>query len=95
MPPSISSHHIGDHSFVLDILSKPANLALAAFVFGIILIAYRFLSDPLKGVPGPLLARFTKLWQLQALHKGQFEKVNIELHKKYGSSASFISLSLC
>ncbi|KFY96163.1 hypothetical protein V498_02853, partial [Pseudogymnoascus sp. VKM F-4517 (FW-2822)] len=33
---------------------------------------------------GPLLARFTRLWYLYKIYKGDFEKTNIGLHEKYG-----------
>ena len=35
-------------------------------------------------IPGPLLARFTRLWYLYRVWKGDFEKHNLELHEKYG-----------
>jgi hypothetical protein len=45
---------------------------------------YRFVSDPLKDIPGPFPARFTRLWYLFANYKGNFELTNINLHKMYG-----------
>ncbi|KAE8328523.1 cytochrome P450 [Aspergillus sergii] len=39
---------------------------------------------PTARVPGPWLARFTRLWELLKVNKGHFEQVNIDLHKKYG-----------
>ncbi|KAH6670072.1 cytochrome P450 [Halenospora varia] len=41
--------------------------------------------DPLRAVPGPFLARFTRLWYFYEIYKGSFEQTNIELHKKYGA----------
>lgn len=43
-----------------------------------------WLIDPLRSVPGPLLARFTRLWYLYKIYKGDFERTNVNLHKKYG-----------
>ncbi|KIW96446.1 uncharacterized protein Z519_03515 [Cladophialophora bantiana CBS 173.52] len=43
------------------------------------------LRDPLRSVPGPFWARFTRLWYLREVAGGHFEKTNIALHKKYGS----------
>lgn len=43
------------------------------------------LIDPLRSVPGPLLARFTRLWYIYKIYKGDFERTNINLHKRYGS----------
>lgn len=45
---------------------------------------YRFVSDPFKDIPGPFPARFTHLWYLFAIYKGNFILTNINLHKKYG-----------
>lgn len=42
------------------------------------------LLDPLRHLPGPFIARFTRLWYLYQIHQGRFEQVNIELHRKYG-----------
>ncbi|KAK3109792.1 hypothetical protein LTR53_016571 [Teratosphaeriaceae sp. CCFEE 6253] len=56
-----------------------AGLALAVIVY-----LYALVSDPLRDVPGPLLARFTRLWELQRVRGNHFEQVNWELHAKYG-----------
>jgi hypothetical protein len=58
------------------------------FLWALVLyVAYFFLKplwSPLKSVPGPLLARYTRLWYLKKVYDGNFEKVNIELHERYG-----------
>jgi hypothetical protein len=38
----------------------------------------------LRDIPGPFTASFTRLWKLRQMYKGDFEKTNIALHKKYG-----------
>lgn len=57
-------------------------------LFGITLwLLYNFekaLRDPLRDVPGPLSARFTRLWYFQRILRGQFERDNIALHQEYG-----------
>ncbi|KAI1077749.1 cytochrome P450 [Whalleya microplaca] len=45
---------------------------------------YRYVKSPLRSVPGPFLAQFTDLWYFWKLNGGSFEKVNRELHEKYG-----------
>ncbi|KAI1142063.1 cytochrome P450 [Hypoxylon sp. FL0543] len=50
----------------------------------LLLQLYRHVKSPLKSVPGPLFARFTDLWYFWKLRQGSFEKVNKELHEKYG-----------
>ncbi|KAJ9653000.1 hypothetical protein H2198_007780 [Neophaeococcomyces mojaviensis] len=42
-------------------------------------------NSPLRTVPGPLLARYTRLWYLWRVYKGQFHHDNIDLHKTYKS----------
>src|SRR5687767_8103807 len=52
-----------------------------------ILVAYWLLQiilDPLRDIPGPPLARFTRWWYFLEIYKGSFEITNIKLHKKYG-----------
>ena len=65
------------------------SLTLAAGVGLTVLVLYRvyraFLG-PLRDVPGPILARFTRLWEVYYAHQGQFEHVNIALHERYGES---------
>ena len=44
----------------------------------------RCLIHPLRDVPGPLLARFTRLNEFQAQRGGDFAQEQIRLHEKYG-----------
>lgn len=46
--------------------------------------AFDLIRDPLKDIPGPVLARFTRLWLLRQYVKGDFQKTNLDLHQKYG-----------
>lgn len=62
-----------------------------ALVLGIALIPLWILYgltqaavSPLRSVPGPLLARVSRVWYLYQVWWGQFEKKNIQLHQKYG-----------
>jgi hypothetical protein len=43
------------------------------------------LFSPLRTVPSPLLARFTRLWYFQQVYTGRFPWTNIEMHKKHGT----------
>ncbi|CAG8909742.1 unnamed protein product [Penicillium egyptiacum] len=49
------------------------------------------LLSPLRGIPGPFWARFTRLWKLLEIYRGRFEKTSIALHKKYGKRMSACS----
>lgn len=46
----------------------------------------RALLSPLRKVPGPFAARFTDLWYLCKLYRGDFEAENLYLHNKYGKN---------
>lgn len=55
---------------------------LLLYISRIIYIAF---FSPASGIPGPMLARFTRIWELNALRKGDFERTNVKLHKIYGT----------
>jgi hypothetical protein len=50
----------------------------------VISVMYTFFFSPLRAVPGPWLARTTRLWELVMVSKGNFNQRAIHLHKKYG-----------
>lgn len=50
----------------------------------IIFTLVQSILDPLRRIPGPLLARYTRLWYLYKIYQGDFEKTNIELHERHG-----------
>lgn len=50
-----------------------------------LLSLYRSVTSPLKNIPGPWQARFSKLWFFERVRKGKFEEENILLHRKYGN----------
>jgi hypothetical protein len=39
---------------------------------------------PLRDVPGPVWARFSRLWYLHAVSRGDFHKINVSLHQRHG-----------
>ena len=60
------------------------SVALLSGAIPILYFLLQFTLDPLRDIPGPLLARFTRLWYFIEIYKGSFELTEIELHKKYG-----------
>lgn len=46
-------------------------------------IYFRYATS-LRKVPGPFFASFTRLWKLRKTLKGDFERTNIDLHRRYG-----------
>lgn len=70
---------------ILKILEFSAS-SLSLLILGLC-IAYGIVSavlDPLRDLPGPFFARFTRLWYFFEVCKGSFEISNLALHKKYG-----------
>ena len=57
---------------------------VAAGVVGAIFFLLRHLLSPLRQIPGPVFARFTKTWYFLQISRGDFHDTNIELHRKYG-----------
>ncbi|KAH6715260.1 cytochrome P450 oxidoreductase [Leptodontidium sp. MPI-SDFR-AT-0119] len=61
-------------------------LLLLAFSLTLLLFYYltAALLSPLRSIPGPFWARFTRWWKFIEIYRGEFEKTNIELHRRYG-----------
>ncbi|KAJ4358701.1 uncharacterized protein N0V89_003285 [Didymosphaeria variabile] len=68
--------HILTHKYAYGILAVCTLLVIKSFV--------QSLLSPLRNVPGPLLARFTRLWEVFAVRRYDFATYNIALHQKYG-----------
>ncbi|KAF4827585.1 Pisatin demethylase [Colletotrichum tropicale] len=52
-----------------------------------VLFLYRIISavrDPLRHIPGPFLARFTRLWLFRQYCRADYEKTDRKLHERYG-----------
>ena len=63
---------------------SPLMAFVAAISLFVIYHALQYVLDPLRDIPGPLLARFTRFWYLLEIYRGHYERTNIEFHKKYG-----------
>lgn len=48
-------------------------------------LAYSRFFHPLSGVPGPFLASATRLWYVHSMRQGSWDKVNRNLHARYGN----------
>ncbi|KAF5521032.1 Pisatin demethylase [Colletotrichum aenigma] len=61
-------------------------LAVTAFAlfFYVAAALFNWVRSPLRSIPGPMLTRFTDFWYFIRIKQGNFEKVNISLHEKYG-----------
>lgn len=47
-------------------------------------LLWRRFGGGLSGIPGPTLAKFTRLWKLHSVWKGNHHRTEIELHQKHG-----------
>ncbi|KEF54568.1 uncharacterized protein A1O9_09010 [Exophiala aquamarina CBS 119918] len=62
-----------------------ASLAILIPLVALALRIWKALSTPLRDVPGPLATRFTRLWYLKNVWRGDFEKVNAPWYYASGS----------
>ena len=70
----------------------PIFLLYAAIALVVARALYAVLAaalSPTRHIPGPFLARFTRLWYFYSVWKGQAEKDNIRLHRKYAKHGQF------
>lgn len=70
---------------ILEQLLTTAYLSLGFFtIYALFRTLYDAYATPLRDVPGPWLAKFTRLWLFQAIRSREYQKINIELHQKHG-----------
>ena len=74
------------------IISVPA-LLIAAVLALVARVLLRDLLSPLRALPGPTLARYTRLWYLKALLRRDFHETNIRLHEQEGNNAGISVIS--
>jgi hypothetical protein len=48
------------------------------------IFAWRKYFSPLRNIPGPFLASFTRLWHVVTISKGKQSIKMLELHRKHG-----------
>lgn len=58
-------------------------LGIGAVLLCLVVLWQLFLS-PLRGFPGPFVAKFTDVWRAAAVIPGRIDSVNRRWHKKYG-----------
>jgi hypothetical protein len=71
----------------MDVLSLSSFKAYAAYVV-IAVVVLRLITNrfrrSLAGIPGPAIAKWTRLWKLHSVWKGDHHNTAIDLHRKYG-----------
>ncbi|KAL2066183.1 hypothetical protein VTL71DRAFT_2254 [Oculimacula yallundae] len=70
---------------ISELLSlSPTTLGLLGSGVFVLYFVLAPLLSPQRSIPGPFLARFTRLWYFSQIYKGDFERQNISLHEQYG-----------
>ncbi|KAJ9662748.1 hypothetical protein H2198_001197 [Neophaeococcomyces mojaviensis] len=62
-------------------------LAIAAL--RLLYISISAIASPTRHIPGPFLARFSRLWYFRTVWTGEAEKHNIALHRKYAKNGQY------
>ena len=76
-------------------LASVTLVAIVAIVaLGPIYVVVRAIADPLRRLPGPFWARFSRLWYLREVCGGAFEKHSLQLHEKFGR-LQYSATSIC
>ena len=69
-------------------MAQPASVTLVAIIAIVALapiyVVVHAITDPLRRLPGPFLARFSRLWYFREVYGGAFEKHSLQLHEKFG-----------
>ncbi|EME50407.1 hypothetical protein DOTSEDRAFT_77415 [Dothistroma septosporum NZE10] len=66
-------------------------VAAVALVVRLTYTLYTTLTSSLRSIPGPLFARFTKLWYFNSIYKGQAHWDNINLHRQHAGDEEFFA----
>ncbi|KAH7134870.1 putative P450 monooxygenase [Dendryphion nanum] len=69
--------------------TKTELVLLGALAVLVLYSMVRAISSPLRHIPGPFVARFTKLWYLYAIWRGDAEKRIINLHRMHARPGEF------
>ncbi|KAJ4351661.1 uncharacterized protein N0V89_007004 [Didymosphaeria variabile] len=67
------------------------HAALAAALLRVLYVLVSAFLSPNRSIPGPFLARFTKLWYLFNIYKGTHEQDAIALHRKYAKPGEYFA----
>ena len=96
---SCSAQNASDSSFKPQILAAIKEVSPAyRWPIGLIIVftstfvvfnLLQHLKNPLRDVPGPWMAKFSRLWLMRAYASRSFQQINRDLHRKHGK------MSLC
>ncbi|KAF5264218.1 hypothetical protein FOXYS1_5004 [Fusarium oxysporum] len=78
-------HHLNLQSLAQHVTFTNTVASIVGLVVlrRLLLVVYALFLDPLRDVPGPFLARFTRLWELREALSGTIVQTLLNLHKKH------------
>lgn len=68
----------------MSTLTTPNTLALAGGLVVILAFLLRPLTTWVRKVPGPLIAKYTRLWYAWQIYRGDFHSTLLKLHRAKG-----------
>jgi hypothetical protein len=86
----LTSSLIGEAFDFATTPSGAAAIGVGAVSLYLLYTFYLVVSDPLRKIPGPFWARYTRLWEIYHVRQGNFHYLNVELHKKYGKLLQYL-----
>ena len=45
---------------------------------------YKAYATPLRDIPGPPFAKYTRFWLCKAINSRKYHEINVNIHRKYG-----------
>lgn len=73
---------------VVGALASWPALATQLVLLAASLVLWRYFLSPLRDVPGPFLAKLTRLWHIHHILKGDQNLALVALHDQYGMQVS-------
>ena len=70
----------------MDLRQSLSLLLPLLFVSWIVRVLFKAYATPLRDIPGPWLAKFTRFWHAKAIASRNFQKTNLDLHRQYGQT---------
>ena len=67
-----------------DDMPTMTHVVVVSIVCLLLFVQYRTRSDPLRSIPGPFIARFSRLWMVWHSWNGTMHRTMIECHARYG-----------
>lgn len=80
-------------SYAFAILIKVFSVGYVSYL--LLWIVHALLFSKLRKVPGPFLAKLTRLWEVKKVITGNIHGIMIDLHKKHGTITPQLCFYIC